>query len=162
MRKVLVVQMMKMMEAEREREEGQSRTDVFTLLTETAGVGTYDGEDERVGEVAVEGELHHVPAQPQQLHGLGQTPEDVSAGSRTHTHTAALKSATAGSPRSDGPAGGDRWTYFTTDSLLLSLNKYQRVEVKRFAAPHTAPGSESAAFTLCWSGRTRSCDHLLK
>lgn len=83
----------------------------MALLTETADVGTYDGEDERVGEVAVEGELHHVPPQPQQLHGLGQTPEDVSAGSRTHTHTAALRSATAGSPSaSDGPAGGDCWT----------------------------------------------------
>lgn len=38
---------------------------------------TDDSEDERVGEVSVEGELHHVPPQSQQLHGLGQADEDV-------------------------------------------------------------------------------------
>lgn len=32
----------------------------------TNGTGdTYDGEDERVGEVSVERKLHHVPPQPQ-------------------------------------------------------------------------------------------------
>lgn len=57
-------------------------------VTDEVDVGTYDGEDERVGEVPVEGELHHVPPQPQQLHGLGQTPKDVSARSRnTHSGT---------------------------------------------------------------------------
>lgn len=40
-------------------------------------VVTDDGEDQRVGEVAVERELHHVPAQTQQLHRLGQAHEDV-------------------------------------------------------------------------------------
>lgn len=43
---------------------------------------TYDGEDERVGEVSVERELHHVPPQPQQLHRLSQTHEDVTTRSR--------------------------------------------------------------------------------
>lgn len=38
---------------------------------------TNDGEDECVGEVSVEGELHHVPPQTEQLHGLGQADEDV-------------------------------------------------------------------------------------
>lgn len=43
---------------------------------------TYDGEDECVGEVSVERKLHHVPPQPQQLHGLGQTHKDVRQPSR--------------------------------------------------------------------------------
>lgn len=50
-------------------------------------MGTYDGEDERVGEVPVEGELDHVPPQPQELHGLGQTHKDVSAQSRNTNDT---------------------------------------------------------------------------
>lgn len=41
------------------------------------GLCTYDSKDERVGEVSVEGELHHVPPQPQKLHGLSQTHKDV-------------------------------------------------------------------------------------
>lgn len=47
-------------------------------------IRTYDGEDERVGEVSVERELHHVPPQPQQLHRLSQTHEDVTTRSRKH------------------------------------------------------------------------------
>lgn len=38
---------------------------------------TQDGEDERVGEVLVQGQLHHVPAQLQQASGLGQADENV-------------------------------------------------------------------------------------
>lgn len=46
---------------------------------------TYDGEDECVGEVSVERELHHVPPQPQQLHRLSQTHKDVTKQSRNIT-----------------------------------------------------------------------------
>lgn len=60
---------------------------MLQILTERAAAGTYDGEDERVGEVPVEGELHHVPPQPQELHGLGQTHKDVSAQSRNTNNT---------------------------------------------------------------------------
>lgn len=38
---------------------------------------TYDGEDERVGEVLVQRQLHHVPAELQESSGLGQTDENV-------------------------------------------------------------------------------------
>lgn len=38
---------------------------------------TDDSEDERVGEVSVERELHHVPPQLQKLHRLSQTHKDV-------------------------------------------------------------------------------------
>lgn len=48
----------------------------------TAALGTYDSEDERVGEMSVERELHHVPPQPQQLHRLSQAHKDVTTWSR--------------------------------------------------------------------------------
>lgn len=38
---------------------------------------TNDGEDERVGEVLVQGQLHHIPAELQESGGLGQTDENV-------------------------------------------------------------------------------------
>lgn len=81
-------------------------------------VGTYDGEDERVGEVPVEGELHHVPPQPQQLHGLGQTPKDVSTRSRNSKNTQGMPEFPSRQDQrqkshllraSAGPAGGDCW-----------------------------------------------------
>lgn len=38
---------------------------------------TNDGEDERVGEVLVQRQLHHVPAELQQPRGLGQADKNV-------------------------------------------------------------------------------------
>lgn len=38
---------------------------------------THDGEDERVGEVLVQRQLHHVPAELQEPSGLGQADENV-------------------------------------------------------------------------------------
>lgn len=40
---------------------------------------TDDGEDERVGEVLVERQLHHVPAELQEPSGLGQADENVNS-----------------------------------------------------------------------------------
>lgn len=40
---------------------------------------TDDGEDERVGEVLVQRQLHHVPAKLQETSGLGQTDENVNS-----------------------------------------------------------------------------------
>lgn len=48
---------------------------------------TYNGEDERVDEVSVERQLHHVSPQPQQLHGLSQTHKDVTTQSRKITQS---------------------------------------------------------------------------
>lgn len=43
---------------------------------------TYHRKDERVGEVPVQRQFHHVSPQPQQLHGLSQTHKDVMTQSR--------------------------------------------------------------------------------
>lgn len=48
-------------------------------------LNTYDSEDERVGEVSVERELHHVPPEAQQLHRLSQAHKDVTTRSRNFT-----------------------------------------------------------------------------
>ena len=54
---------------------------------------TYDSEDERVGEVSVEGQLHRVPPQLQGLDGLCQADEYVHgsqgehSSNTTYTHT---------------------------------------------------------------------------
>lgn len=48
-------------------------------------LNTYDSKDERVGEVSVERELHHVPPEAQQLHRLSQAHKDVTMRSRNFT-----------------------------------------------------------------------------
>lgn len=75
---------MKMTEAERKRQLGFKRAEAASSAAEGRTPRTYDGEDESVGEVSVERQLHHVPPQLQQLHGLSQTHEDVAARSRKH------------------------------------------------------------------------------
>lgn len=72
---------MKMTEAEKE-EAGSQRGEVAWSAAGARTRRTYDGEDERVGEVSVERQLHHVPPQLQQLHGLSQTHKDVRTRSR--------------------------------------------------------------------------------
>lgn len=65
---------------------------------------TYQGEDERVMEMSVERQLHHVSPQPQQLLGLSQTRKDVTIRSRKiardrdtrKSHVADMSNAAAG------------------------------------------------------------------
>lgn len=78
--------MMKMTDAEKNTQTRTSFKDVkcvsANIKHKRSIFRTYDGEDECVGEVSVERELHHVPPQPQQLHRLSQTHKDVTTQSR--------------------------------------------------------------------------------
>lgn len=65
-----------------------SKGNFWQIWQKNVGLCTYDSKDERVGEVSVEGELHHVPPQPQKLHGLSQTHKDVMAQSRNINNSA--------------------------------------------------------------------------
>lgn len=86
--KVLVDHAMKRMDAEEDTQTSVRRRVQANRKHERRG-RTYDGEDERVGEVSVERELHHVPPQLQQLHRLSQTHEDVTAVKEKQTKMAA-------------------------------------------------------------------------
>ena len=78
---------------------------------------TYDGEDERVGEVSVEGQLHGVPPQLQSLDGLCQADKYVHGGQGEHsddirTHCGCIPDVTCRPARS-----GSYMLYYTVSPL---------------------------------------------